>query len=115
MRQRSEKDFIVEHPVLGKFTYGRRTYGDRIAIRRRYLQLLERDDDKGVDEDLAAMAAIVAMHHVLCVSAPPGWEDLAEVDLLEEPGNAGLLLELYGLVKQKEGSFRRFPEEASKG
>lgn len=115
MRKPSEKDFEVVHPVLGKFKYGRRTYGDRIAIRRIYLELLARDDDDGVDEDLAAMAAIVAMHEVLCVSAPAGWENLAAVDLVEEPENGDRIVELYALVKDKERSFRRFPEEASKG
>lgn len=115
MRKPNERDFEVKHPELGRFVYGRRTYGDRIAIRRRYLDLLGRDDDKGVDDDLAAMAAIVAMHDVLCVSAPAGWQDLAQVDLLEEPRNEALLIELYALVKQKEGSFRRFPAQEGPG
>lgn len=114
-RIKSPTDFHVEHPVLGTFRYGRRTYGDRIKIRLAYLELLGRQDDTGIDDDVASMAAIVAAHRVLCVEAPAGWEDLAEVDLVTDPALEGEIIMLYALLKQKEDSFRRSAAAPSTG
>lgn len=110
-RPASDTDFFVELPGVGNFRYGRRNYGDRIKIRSAYLTLLDRNDDTGVDEDLSAMAAIVAAHRVLCVSAPAGWGDLAQIDLLTDPTAEARILELYALLKQKEDSFRGVPAQ----
>lgn len=114
MRAPSPTDFDVVHPVLGTFVYGRRTYGDRIKIRLKYLAMLQVNDDTGLDTSLVAMCAIVSGHSVLCVSAPEGWEDLEKVDLITEPGNEALLLELYALLKRREDDFRRKPATPSK-
>jgi hypothetical protein len=114
-RPASDTDFFVPLPNVGTFRYGRRTYGDRIKIRAAYLDLLGRSDDEGVDDDLAAMSAIVAAHRVLCVSAPEGWGDLAAVDLITDPTAEARILELYALLKQKEDSFRGVPAQAGAG
>lgn len=109
MRAPSPTDFIVEHPVIGRFVYARRTYGDRAAIRAEFVKFLRAagaEDGPDLDKDLAAMAGVVAMHRVLCVEAPKGWEDLAAVDLTSFPENEAFIIELYADVKAKEDSFR---------
>lgn len=113
-RAPAEGDFFVDLPGVGRFRYGRRTYGDRIRIRQHFLGILG-GDDEGVDEDVAAMAAIVAAHRVLCVQAPAGWQELSTIDLVVDPLAEGRILELYALLKQKEDSFRRSVVEAGEG
>lgn len=105
MRQAKDTDFFIELPGVGSFRFGRRTYGDRMKIRAEYLRLTRGFEDE--DADLSMYAAIIATHSVLCVEAPKGWEDLAELDLTA-PGDAeASVFDLYALLKEKEDSFRR--------
>jgi len=104
MRKPKENDFFIELPDVGVFRFGRRTYGDRLNIRAEYLRLVRDLGDS--DPDLSMYAAIIATHRVLCVEAPPGWEDLANLDLTA-PGNVeDKVFELFALLKEKEDFFR---------
>lgn len=116
MRPPSHNDFKVHVPGIGDFMFGRRTYGDRIAIRAEYLRLIrphlparveptDDDIDADLDADLAAMCAIVAAHRVLCVSAPAGWEDLGQLDLLQTGAEEGVM-NLYARLRAAEDMFR---------
>lgn len=109
-RSPSDTDFFVELPQVGRFRYGRRTFGDRIRIRAEYLRLTGGFGDG--DLDLSVMGAVVAQHQVLCVSAPTGWTDLEALDMSIDPDRLDAhLMALYGLVKEREDSFRRQPAE----
>lgn len=96
MREASATDFFVELPGVGQFRYGRRTVGDRLAIRRDYLRYTQEFGDD--DPDLSLYAALIATHEVLCVEAPEGWENLALVDA----NDLDTVFALGALLKQKE-------------
>lgn len=111
MRKPSDNDFFIELDGVGTFRYGRRNYGDRIRIRAEFLRLtkgLEIDDD-----DLTTTAAIVAAHKVLCVEAPPGWEDLETIDMIDNPEAEEKVVELFLLLREKEDSFRKGTSQVS--
>jgi hypothetical protein len=57
-------------------------------------------------------AGIVCTHAALCVEAPKGWEDLAEVDLLQPGDPFGKIIELCGLLKQTEDAFAKGVEKS---
>lgn len=105
MREPKESDFFIELPGVGVFRFGRRTYGDRLKIRSAYLRLVREFGDD--DPDLSMYAAMIASHAVLCVEAPRGWEDLAELDLVAPGDNEAKIFDLYALLKEKEDSFRQ--------
>lgn len=107
MREAKESDFFVELPGVGVFRFGRRTYGDRMRIRSEFLRLVRDLGDS--DQDLSMYAGMIATHAVLCVEAPEGWEDLAEVDLTAAVSTDDKIFELFALVKQQEDSFRAGP------
>lgn len=104
MRAPSATDFHVDLPGVGRFTYGRRTFGDRLAIRAEVVRLTQ--GQAGLDPDLDAMAAIVARHKVLCVRAPAGWEDLEAVVTEDQDQFDAQLLELDEKLRGAEDSFR---------
>jgi hypothetical protein len=104
MRTAKDTDFFIELPDVGVFRFGRRTYGDRLAIRAAYLRLVKEFGDS--DGDLSMYAAIIACHSVLCVEAPAGWENLAELDLTAPGDVETKVLALYSALKHKEDSFR---------
>lgn len=105
MRSAKENDFFVELPDVGVFRFGRRTFGDRMKIRAAYLRLVKELGD--ADDDLSMYAAMIAAHEVLCVEAPAGWENLADLDLLETADTERNIYELYSLLKDKEDAFRQ--------
>ena len=107
MRTAKDTDFFVTLEGVGKFRFGRRTFGDRIKIRAEFLALVRDLDGEAMDVDLAGMASIVAACKVLCVSAPAGWEDIEHLDLLDDPAVEEKLYTLYGALRSKEDSFRR--------
>lgn len=49
---------------------------------------------------------VIAAHKVLCVEAPPGWEDLAALDITAHPEWVNKAFELYSLLRGREDSFR---------
>ncbi len=104
MRQPKDSDFFLDLPDVGVFRFGRRTYGDRLKIRAEYLRLVKEFGDD--DPDLSMYAAIISSHKVLCVEAPSGWEDLADLDLVGSGNAEQKIFELYTLLKDKEDSFR---------
>jgi hypothetical protein len=112
MRQAKDTDFFIELPDVGVFRFGRRTYGDRLNIRAEYLRLVREFGDS--DSALSIYASMIASHSVLCVEAPPGWENLTELDMTSPVDPEEKLFELYELLKAKEDSFRRGQDQNSK-
>jgi hypothetical protein len=96
VREESFDDFFLELPDVGQFRYGRRTIGDRLAIRRDYLRYTQEFGD--TDEDLSLYAALIATHAVLCVQAPDGWDNLATIPAHQ----LDKVFELGALVRGKE-------------
>jgi hypothetical protein len=109
MRSAAEDDFHLTLPDVGVFRYGRRTLGDRLAIRRDYLRYTQEFGDD--DPDLSLYAALIATHGVLCVEAPAGWDDLAAVDA----GALDKVFELGALIKTTEDTFRKGVEKSRAG
>lgn len=102
MRKSAHTDFSVPVDGVGTFVYGRRTLGDSMKIRARFLELVGANAD---DIELAATASAVATHEVLCVSAPKGWEDLLQLDGIDND-NAAKVFDLFAKVGEQEDSFR---------
>lgn len=109
MREPSDNDFFIELPGVGVFRYGRRTYGDQLRIRAEQLKLARELGDS--DPDVALYAGTIAVHRVLCVEAPKGWEDLSVIDLTAV--DIDKVFELMALLREKEGSFRAAAKQAS--
>jgi len=105
MRTAKESDFFIELTGVGFFRFGRRTYGDRLKIRSEYLRLVREFGDD--DPDLSMYAAMISSHTVLCVEAPKGWENLADIDLIADDGAEDKIYELYQLLKTQEEFFRQ--------
>lgn len=105
MRQKSENDFEIDLPGVGKFVYGQRTIGDFIAIRRRYVELAGENVNDAV---LSNLASIVALHDVMCVSCPSGWENLMNFNVVDSREDyLQKIMELDRLIGEKENSFRK--------
>ena len=105
MRQKSENDFEIDLPGVGKFVYGQRTIGDFIAIRRRYVELAGENVNDAV---LSSLAGIVATHDVMCVSCPEGWENLMNFSMANSKEDyLQKVMELDRLIGEKENSFRQ--------
>lgn len=102
MRAPKDSDFFVELPGVGVFRYGRRTYGDQLRIRAEQLRLSREAEN---DPDIELYAGTIAVHRVLCVEAPEGWEDLANIDLTQVGINK--VFELMSLLREKEEFFRQ--------
>lgn len=101
MREPKDSDFFVELPGVGVFRYGRRTYGDELRIRAEQLRLMRGLES---DPDIELYALMVAVHRVLCVEAPEGWEDLIDLDLTKV--DIDKAVELILLLRKKEDFFR---------
>jgi glutamate synthase domain-containing protein 2 len=107
MREASADDFFIPLPNVGTFRYGRRTIGDRLAIRRDYLRYVQELGDE--DESLTIYAALIATHDVLCVESPPGWESIATLPA----SKMDAALELGALLKEKEEALAKGAEKSS--
>lgn len=114
MRIANSTDFYIDVPPVGRFRFGRRTYGDRIKIRAEFLRVVK-DLDTGevdkdgrmlLDEELSGHASIVAAYKVLCVECPPGWADLEALDLTAQPDVEDRIWDVYLGLRSKEDSFR---------
>ena len=112
MRAERDTDFFVTLPEVGTFRYGRRTFGDRLSIRRVYLRLVEEFGDS--DVDLSVYAGIIATHEILCVSAPAGWENLLELDITDG-SMIDKCLHLIELLREQEASLKKGGEKSGEG
>lgn len=97
-----ESDFSFAVDGIGSFTYGRRTIGDSLKIRARFLELVGEHAD---DVEIAANSSVIATHEVLCVSAPDGWENMLALDALGDD-TFSKIFDLYKEVEKQEDSFR---------
>ena len=122
MRTANSTDFYIDVPLVGRFRFGRRTYGDRIKIRAEFLRVVK-DLDTGevdkdgrmlLDEELSGHASIVAAYKVLCVECPPGWGDLEALDLTASPDIEDRIWDVYLGLRSKEDSFR-IAKDANQG
>ena len=107
MRKPSANDYEVVLPDVGKFVYARKTIGDFIAIRRRYVEIAGENNG---DMILDRLANVTAAHEVLCVSCPDGWEDLTTFDFESSGHHLNKILELDKLIGEKQDSFRKDKE-----
>lgn len=106
-----DTDFAVTLPGVGDFTFARRTLGDAMKIRGRYLRLLGEagaGGDAEPDAELSGYANVIATISVLLVKAPAAhWGDLEALDLMAQPEALDQLVSLYTLLSEAEDSFRR--------
>jgi hypothetical protein len=59
----------------------------------------------GTDPELAAYGNVIATYSVLCVSCPPGWENLEKLDITGND-NETKVFQLHTLLRDQEDSFR---------
>ncbi len=118
MRAARESDFFVDVEDIGRFRFGRRTYGDRLKIRAEFARLTkpyveyDADGDEVLDADVAGMASVVSAYKVLMVECPAGWEDLEAMDVIADPDIELKSYRIYAALKAKEDSFRPKAEPA---
>lgn len=105
-----ETDFTVDVEGVGKFTFGRRTMRDELAIQREYADILG-----GVPPTdwLAIIAGWFSTFRVLTVYAPSDWS-LDDMDPLD-PATYEKLAKVHKALNDKERSFRPGLEQASQG
>ena len=112
MRTAHESDFYVDVEGIGRFRFGRRSYGDRLKIRAEFARLTKsyvEYDEKGdeiLDVDVAGMASVISAYKTLMVECPAGWEDMEAVDILAVPDVEIQSFRIYAALKAKEDSFR---------
>ena len=68
MRNPRDDDFFVELPEVGTFRYGRRTFGDRAAIKREYLTVA------GKSAPEAVQSALLDFFGRVEADPPAGWD-----------------------------------------
>lgn len=112
MREKRESDYTIELPEVGSFIFGKRTQGDKLAIRRLYYSLAgpEPDPVEDVARDYVVdfLAYFYACYAVLVVSCPKGWENAMDLPGEGEEGDlyTKRIYELARLLRDKEESFR---------
>jgi hypothetical protein len=102
-------EFTVTVEGVGTFTFARRNMRREMAISAEFSRLTE-----GVETPtpwLQTVAGWIAVLKVLTLRAPDGWE-LDELDPLDDD-NYSTLFKVHAALREKEGSFRRKPDEAS--
>jgi len=114
MRVPKDTDFSFDVEGVGSFVFGRRTFGDRIAIRREYARLTQNVDDI----QLASLAVVASNLKVLMVSGPAGWnpDALETMDfLMDEEGAEDKLFAVYDALRATEDSFRKGSDKTGEG
>ncbi|MGR9107816.1 MAG: hypothetical protein ACU843_12875 [Gammaproteobacteria bacterium] len=121
MREERATDFFIELPEVGNFRFGRKTFGDKLKIQQKIVEMIgpsiasiERDDSgeptnisvDPMDTDVRLFAGMMAEYHVMCVSAPDGWENIEDVDVTD-PDLESKVFDLFSLWRAKEKSFRK--------
>lgn len=105
MRKPSETDFFVDVEGVGRFRFGRRTYGDRIAIRREVARL-----SSGLyDPELELMSVMVGTVNVMMVDGPQDFMDIESLDLIELDAEKFEtdLMSVMDKLRATEDSFRK--------
>jgi len=101
-RAKRPTDFSVTIDGIGRFTFGKRTMADELAIQREYADIIQ-----GVESPtvwLETMGGWLSVLRVLTVEAPADW-DLDELDPLDEQTYAKLN-RVYEELRNQERSFR---------
>lgn len=110
-RPHKDTDFTITLPGVGDFTFARRTMGDAMRIRGRYLRLMSdagSSDDAPFDAELSGYANVIATITTLLVKAPDArWSDPEAIDLLDNPDAASQMVNLFSALQEQEDSFRR--------
>lgn len=101
-RDSKATDFLITVEGVGKFTFGRRTWRDELAIQREYADILN-----GVIPTtwLNTLANWTSVIKTLLVRAPDGW-DLDNIDPLEDE-TYQQIGRVFDALLEKENSFRR--------
>ena len=103
-----DTDFTVDVEDVGRFTFGRRSMRDEVALQVEYAKLI---DGAEPTEWLATVCGWLAAFKVLIVRAPEGW-DIEEMDPLDQSTYAKMS-RVYSALRLKEQSFRRSPSGGS--
>ncbi|MCE3605734.1 hypothetical protein LXA47_19300 [Massilia sp. P8910] len=106
-----KNDFFCDVEGVGRFIFNRKTYGGQIKIDTEMVRLLG-PNFEAVDDVMRTHALLIGHYNGLMVECPPGWEDLEEIDLSEQPELDNKILELYFMLRGKLDSFRVPPRAA---
>lgn len=106
-----KNDFFCDLEGVGRFIFNRKTYGGQIKIDSEMARIL--GPNFTADDDISRVHALLIGHYnALIVECPPGWEDLEDIDLSEQPELDNKILELYFMLRGKLDSFRVRPGTA---
>jgi len=107
MNTARKTDFSILLDGIGTFTFNRKSYGAQIKIDAVRARILGANYDiEKVDATLNMHASLVGLYSALVVSCPPGWENIEQVDMTEEPDLDNKILELYMELRARLDSFR---------
>ena len=111
MRAASSSDFTINVEGIGEFVFARRTLRDEMRIAAEYSRLTE--GTLTPTPWLELVAGWVSTLKVLTVRAPAGFDDFDALDPLDEDVYASLS-SIHRALREKEGSFRKRPDQAGK-
>jgi hypothetical protein len=100
------KEFVVDVPDVGVFTFARRNMRSELAIAAEFSRLSE-----GIATPSAFLETVggwIATLKVLTLNAPAGWV-LDEMDPLDDE-NYARLMNVHAALRAREDSFRRKPQ-----
>lgn len=101
-----ESDFFIEIDGVGRFRFSRKTYGAQIKIDAEISRILGPNMDLS-DSTMGLHAMLMGHYKALMVECPPGWENLEELNLDEDPTLDQKILEVYFELRRKLDSFRK--------
>ncbi|HEX7906761.1 MAG TPA: hypothetical protein VF534_01530 [Paraburkholderia sp.] len=103
------REFVVDVPDVGVFTFARRNMRSELAISAEFSRLSE-----GIATPSAFLETVggwIATLKVLTLIAPDGWV-LDELDPLDDE-NYARLMKVHGALRAREDSFRQKPKPGS--
>jgi hypothetical protein len=102
-----KNNFEIVVDGAGTFRFNRKHYGAQIRIDATVARILG-PNGGSVEQDavMRTHADLVGCYNALMVDCPPGWEDLEEMDLSEDPDKEAVIFNLYVALKEKLDSFR---------
>lgn len=112
MRVKSDTDFFVDVPQIGRFSFARRAPRDVFRIRAEYNRFTDGYSDSNGDMEFGAF--MFATLKVLMVSAPDGF-DLEKLDPVMDDNWEDGVVKIFKSFRDTELLFRPKPVEAVQG